>query len=93
MLRTLTTIGILIAIALPLIDAALFRPGRKSLGNRRLVRIERLVYLLFLFAVLLQAISSFGSIVLGHHIFSQDSTDADTHTVDSWRTWLTSLPV
>ena len=32
----------------------------------------------------------FGSIVLGHHIFSQDSTD--TYTVDSWRTWLNSLP-
>jgi hypothetical protein len=65
MLRTLTTIGILIAIALPLIDAALFRPGRKSLGSRRLVRIERLVYFLFLLAVLLQAVTSFGSIVLG----------------------------
>jgi hypothetical protein len=68
MLRTLTTIGILIAIALPLIDAALFRPGRRSIGSRRLIRIERLIYLLFLLAVLLQAISSFGMIIAGQRM-------------------------
>ena len=68
MLRTLTTIGILLAIALPLIDAALFKPGRRSLGAIRLLRIERLVYGLFLLAVLLQAISSFGMIVVGQRM-------------------------
>lgn len=60
----LRTIIILIAIALPLLDAALLRPNRKSLGSLRLVRIERLVYFLFLLAVALQAITSFGSILL-----------------------------
>jgi len=70
MLRTLTTIGILIAIALPLIDAALFRPSRRSLEVRRLLRIERLLYALFLLAVAIQAVSSFGMILVGermHH--------------------------
>src|SRR5260221_11497674 len=65
MLRTLTTIGILIAIALPLIDMALFRPARRGLGSARMLRIERLIYLLFLLAVALQAISSFGMIGVG----------------------------
>src|SRR5258706_1411793 len=65
MLRMLTTIGILIAIALPLIDMALFRPARRGLGGARMLRIERLIYLLFLLAVLLQAVSSFGMILAG----------------------------
>jgi hypothetical protein len=68
MLRTLTTIGILIAIALPLIDMALFRPTRKGLGSARMLRIERLIYLLFLIAVILQAISSFGMIIAGQRM-------------------------
>ena len=59
----LRTIIILIAIALPLLDAALLRPNRKSLGSLRLLRVERLVYFLFLLAVALQAITSFGSIL------------------------------
>jgi hypothetical protein len=65
MLRSLTIIGVLIAIALPLLDMALFRPGRRSLANARFARIERLIYLVFLLAVLLQAISSFGMIMIG----------------------------
>jgi hypothetical protein len=68
MLRTLTTIGILIAIALPLIDMALFRPARRGLGSARMLRIERLIYLLFLLAVLLQAVSSFGMIIAGERM-------------------------
>jgi hypothetical protein len=68
MLRTLTTIGILIAIALPLIDMALFRPARRGLGSVRMLRIERLIYLLFLLAVALQAISSFGMILVGQRM-------------------------
>jgi hypothetical protein len=59
------TIIILIALALPLIDAALFRPGRKSLGSLKLLKVERLIYLLFLLAVAMQAITSFGSILAG----------------------------
>lgn len=59
----LRTIIILIAIALPLLDAALFRPSRRSLGSLRLLRLERLIYVLFLLAVGIQAISSFGSIL------------------------------
>lgn len=59
----LRTIIILIAIALPLLDAALLRPNRKSLGSLRLAAVERLVYFLFLLAILLQAITSFGSIL------------------------------
>jgi hypothetical protein len=59
----LRTIIILIAIALPLLDAALFRPSRRSLGSLRLLRLERLIYVLFLIAVAIQAISSFGSIL------------------------------
>jgi hypothetical protein len=60
----LRTIIILIAIALPLLDAALFRPGRRSLGSLRLLKLERLIYLFFLLAVAIQAVSSFGSILL-----------------------------
>jgi hypothetical protein len=70
MLRTLTAIGLLIAVALPLIDFALFRPGRRALANVRFPWIERLIYLSFLFAVVVQALSSFGSILSGqsmHH--------------------------
>ena len=65
MLRFLTTLGILIAIALPLIDMALYRPARRALANPRLFRIERLIYVCFLAAALLQAVSSFGPIVAG----------------------------
>ena len=65
MLRFLTTLGILIAIALPLIDMVLYRPARRALANPRLFRIERLIYVVFLAAALLQAVSSFGSIVMG----------------------------
>jgi hypothetical protein len=65
MLRSLIIIGVLIAIALPLIDLALFRPARRSLANARLLRIERLIYLVFLVALLLQALSSFGMLLVG----------------------------
>jgi hypothetical protein len=67
MLRTLTTIGMLVAIALPLWDYAMFRPGRRSLAGEppRAFKIERLIYLVFLFAVLLMALSSFGMILVG----------------------------
>ena len=68
MLRTLTTIGLLVAIALPLLDLALFRPGRRALAHPRLLRIERLIYTLFLLAVLLQALSSFGMILVGQRM-------------------------
>src|SRR5438445_13879702 len=68
MLRTLTTIGILIAIALPLLDLAIYRPGRRALASARLNRIERLLYLIFLTAVGLQAISSFGMILTGQRM-------------------------
>jgi hypothetical protein len=70
MLRTLTTIGLLIAVALPLLDLAIFRPNRRALANPRFPKIERLIYLAFLFAVVVQALSSFGSILYGqamHH--------------------------
>ena len=66
MLRTLTTIGLLVAIALPLWDLAMFRPGRRALaGAPRLFWIERLIYAVFLIAVLLMALSSFGMILVG----------------------------
>lgn len=62
------TIIILIAIAIPLLDAALFRPGRRGLGSLRLRRIEQIIYLLFVLAIVLQGISSFGSILTGGHM-------------------------
>lgn len=66
MLRTLTTIGLLVAIALPLWDLAMFRPGRRALAaTPRVFWIERLIYALFLIAVLLMALSSFGMILVG----------------------------
>src|SRR5687768_2888918 len=68
LLRTLTIIGVLIAIALPLVDMAMFRPGRRALASARLLKIERLIYWAFLFAVLLQAASSFGMIVVGERM-------------------------
>jgi hypothetical protein len=65
MLRTLTTIGLLVAIALPLWDYAMFRPGRRTLVGARTHAIERLIYFVFLIAVLLMALSSFGMILVG----------------------------
>jgi hypothetical protein len=65
MLRTLTTIGLLVAIALPLWDYAMFRPGRRSLAGARVFKVERLIYAVFLIAVLLMALSSFGMILVG----------------------------
>ena len=65
MLRTLTTIGLLVAIALPLWDMAMFRPGRRTLAAPRVAWIERLIYAVFLIAVLLMALSSFGMILVG----------------------------
>ena len=65
MLRSLSIIGVLIAIALPLLDLALFRPGRKGFANARLRRVERLILVTFVLAVLIQAISSFGSLLVG----------------------------
>ena len=65
MLRTLTTIGLLVAIALPLWDLAMFRPGRRALASPRVFWIERLIYVVFLVAVLLMALSSFGMILAG----------------------------
>src|SRR4051812_25526596 len=65
MLRTLTTIGLLVAIALPLWDMAMFRPGRRAPATPRVFWIERLIYAVFLVAVLLMAVSSFGMILLG----------------------------
>src|SRR3954453_16128963 len=66
MLRTLTTIGLLVAIALPLWDLAMFRPGRRALAaTARVFWIERAIYAVFLVAVLLMALSSFGMILVG----------------------------
>jgi len=65
MLRTLTTIGLLVAIALPLWDYAMFRPARRMLVGARTHAIERLIYFVFLLAVLLMALSSFGMILVG----------------------------
>jgi hypothetical protein len=65
MLRTLTTIGLLVAIALPLWDYAMFRPGRRALTGARTHKIEWLIYLVFLVSVLLMALSSFGMILVG----------------------------
>ena len=66
MLRTLTTIGLLVAVALPLWDLAMFRPGRRALAAApRVFWIERVIYALFLIAVLLMALSSFGMILVG----------------------------
>ena len=63
LLRSLTIIGVLIAIALPLLDLAFFRPGRRAIATARMLRIERLIFLTFFLAVILQALSSFGMIL------------------------------
>jgi hypothetical protein len=43
----------------------MFRPGRRMLVGARTHAIERLIYLVFLIAVLLMALSSFGMILAG----------------------------
>jgi hypothetical protein len=65
MLRTLTTIGLLVAIALPLWDYAMFRPNRRALTGAKTHKVERLIYAVFLIAVLLMGLSSFGMILVG----------------------------
>jgi hypothetical protein len=67
-IRTLTYIGIAIAVWLPLIDYAVMRPKRKALPGARLRAFEGLVYLGFLACVLLMAVSSFGMIAVGQHM-------------------------
>ena len=67
MLRMLILLGLLIAIALPLIDAAMFRPRRKALSSP-LLRGERLIYLVFVVAVALMALSSLGMLVVGQRM-------------------------
>ncbi len=66
MIRTITIIGLIIAVWLPLVDYAVFRPRRKALGEASRIRgFEGLVYIGFLLAVALMALSSFGMILIG----------------------------
>jgi hypothetical protein len=61
----LILLGLLIAIALPLIDAAVFRPRRRSLPQSRLSKAELLIYVLFILSVALMALSSLGMLLVG----------------------------
>ena len=65
MLRMLILLSLLVAIALPLIDAAVFRPRRKSLPPSRLSKAELLIYVLFILSVALMALSSLGMLLVG----------------------------
>jgi hypothetical protein len=65
MLRMLILLGLLVAIALPLIDAAVFRPRRRALVGGALLKGERLMYLVFVIAVALMAVSSLGMLLIG----------------------------
>ena len=65
LIRWLTIIGVLIAIALPLLDLAFVRPGRRPIATARMMRVERLIFVTFFLAVILQALSSFGMILTG----------------------------
>ena len=64
----LILLGLLVAIALPLIDAAMFRPRRRALTGSPLLKSERLIYLVFLLAVALMAISSLGMLLVGQRM-------------------------
>ena len=68
MLRMLILLGLLVAIALPLIDAAVFRPRRRALPQSRLSRAELLIYVLFVFSVGLMALSSLGMLLAGQRM-------------------------
>ena len=68
MLRMLIVLGLLIAIALPLIDAAVFRPRRRALAGSPLLKSERLIYFVFVFAVALMALSSLGMLAVGQRM-------------------------
>src|SRR5688500_6602465 len=68
MLRMLILLGLLVAIALPLIDAAVFRPRRRALPQSRLSRAELLIYVLFIFSVALMALSSLGMLLAGQRM-------------------------
>jgi cytochrome b subunit of formate dehydrogenase len=68
MLRMLILLGLLVAIALPLIDAAVFRPRRRTLPGGSLRAGERLMYLVFVIAMALMAISSLGVLLIGGHM-------------------------
>jgi hypothetical protein len=69
MIRTLTVIGLIVAIWLPLMDVAVFRKKRRALGDAARWRgLEFLTYVVFFGAVLLMALSSFGMILVGQHM-------------------------
>ena len=65
MLRMLILLGLLVAIALPLIDAVMFRPRRRALAGPGLLRGERLIYWVYVLAVLLMAVSSLFMLLIG----------------------------
>lgn len=69
MIRTLTIVGLIVAIWLPLMDVAVFRKKRRALGDvARWNGIELLTYFVYVVAVLLMAASSFGMILVGQHM-------------------------
>src|SRR4051812_14739674 len=69
MLRTLTWIGLIVALWLPLMDVAVFRKKRRALGDGMRWRgLEMLAYFVFIVSTLLLAVSSFGMILVGSHM-------------------------
>lgn len=68
-MRTLIIIGLLVAIWLPLMDYAVFRPRRKALPGATALRgFEWLVYVAYLLCLALMAVSSLLMLAFGSHM-------------------------
>ena len=66
MIQTLSILGLLIAIALPLIDLIVFRPRRATLAGAADLRgVERLIYVVFLVALAGMAVSGILPVAFG----------------------------
>ena len=69
MITTLTYLGLILMIALPVADLAVFRPRRRALPAAGFCcKFERLVYSGLKLSLVVMAVSSFGMILVGQHM-------------------------
>ena len=69
MIRTLSILGLLLAVVLPLVDVIVFRPRRAALPGAAPMRgAQRVIYLAFLLALAGMALSGIASLAFGERM-------------------------
>ncbi|MGB7159463.1 MAG: hypothetical protein WBD40_15455 [Tepidisphaeraceae bacterium] len=69
MIQTLSILGLVIAVALPILDYVVFRPRRATFANGVVLRgVQRLIYLAFLIALIGLALSGIASLAFGERM-------------------------